>query len=258
MDFPVISQDSVIAFTLVLLRVGSLVGTMPLFGEGIVPVRAKVGLSLLIALLLFPTVSPGLPAVPEPSIPLLFRMVSEILIGVTLGFAARLVFAAAQVAGEMIGFKIGFSVANVIDPISSIQISLIGQFQYLLAVLIFLVTNSHHVFFAAIADSFRIVPLFTFHLSGDLMKIILDLSRDMFVLAVKICIPVVAAIMFTNVGLGIVARTVPQINVLIVGFPLQIMIGLVFFGLSMPLFASLLQQAFGRLGHSVYSLLKVM
>jgi len=257
-DFPVISQDWVIAFSLVLVRVGALIGTMPLFGDQLVPVRVKAGMALVIALLLFPTVSPSVPSVSTEFLPLLFRMISETLVGAALGFAARLIFAAAQLAGEMIGFQIGFSVANVIDPVSSTSISLIGQLQYLIAVLVFLITNSHHVFFAAIADSFRIIPLFAFHVSGDFMNLIVSLSGDMFVLAVKLSIPVIAVIFFTNVGLGIVARTVPQINVFIVGFPLQITIGLLFFGLSMPLCGSLLQHAYGNLGESVYALLRLM
>jgi len=257
-QFPVISVEWTISFTLVLLRVGALIGTMPLFGEQIVPVRVKAGLTLVIAVLLYPTVSSSLPAVPTDFMPLLFRMISETLIGVALGFAARLIFAAAQLAGEMIGFQIGFSVANVIDPVSSVSVSLIGQVQYLFALLIFLITNSHHIFFAAIADSFRLVPLLSFHISGDFMTLMMSLCRDMFVLAVKLSIPVIAVILFTNVGLGIVARTVPQINVFIVGFPLQITIGLIFFGLSLPLCGSLLQSAYGHLGESVYALMRVM
>lgn len=258
MEFPVISQDLVVAFSLVLLRVGALIGTMPLFGERLVPVRVKAGLALVIAILLFPTVSASLPPVSNDFLPLLFRMMSETMIGAALGFAARLIFAAAQLAGEMIGFQIGFSVANVIDPVSSMHVSLVGQFQYLFAVLIFLITNSHHVFFAAIADSFRIVPLLAFHVSGDFMALIMSLCREMFVLSVKLSIPVIAVILFTNVGLGIVARTVPQINIFVVGFPLQITVGLIFFGLSIPLCGSLLQHAYGHLGESVYALMRVM
>lgn len=258
MDFPVISQDLVVAFSLVLLRVGALIGTMPLFGDQVVPVKVKAGLTLVIAILLFPTVSSTLPAVSTDFISLLFRMLSETLIGATLGLAARLIFAAAQLAGEMIGFQVGFSVANVIDPVSSMYVSLIGQFLYLFAMLIFVITNSHHIFFAAIADSFRIVPLLSFHVSGDFMALMMGLCRDMFVLAVKLSIPVIAMILFTNVGLGIVARTVPQINVFIVGFPLQISIGLIFFGLSIPLCGVLLQHAYGHLGESVYALMRVM
>lgn len=258
MGFPIISAEWAISFTLVLLRVGALIGTMPLFGDQVVPVRVKAGLSLVIAILLFPTVSSSLPTVSTDFMSMLFRMISETLIGAALGFAARLIFAAAQLAGEMIGFQVGFSVANVIDPVSSTSVSLVGQFLYLFAMLIFVITNSHHIFFAAIADSFRLVPLLSFHVSGDFMMLLMNLCRDMFVLAVKLSIPVIAVILFTNVGLGIVARTVPQINVFIVGFPLQITVGLIFFGLSLPLCGSLLQSAYGHLGESVYALMRVM
>lgn len=258
MEFPIISQNLVLSFSLVLVRVGSLIGTMPLFGEQLVPVRVKAGLSLVIAILLFPVVSSFVPPVPDNFFALFFMMLSEALIGAVLGFSARLIFAAAQLAGEVMGMQIGFSVANVVDPVSRSHISLIGQVQYIFAILIFLLTNAHHVFLGAIADSFQITPSLFFHSSAEWMSFFVGLVRNMFILAVKLSIPVVAVIFLSNVGLGVVARTVPQINVFIVGFPLHIAIGLIFLGLTMPLGGMLLQNAYGDLSRSVYTLLKVM
>ena len=256
MEFPVISQNLVMSFSLVLVRVGSLIGTMPLFGEPLVPIRVKAGLSFVIAILLFPVVSSFVPPVPDSFLPLFFMMISEALIGAALGFSARLIFAAAQLAGEVMGIQVGFSVANTIDPVSRIHISLIGQVQYVFAILIFLLTNAHHIFLNVIADSFQITPFIFFHSSVDWMNFIVSLTRNLFVLAVKLSIPVIAVVFLSNVGLGIVARTVPQINVFIVGFPLHIAIGLIFFGLTIPLSGMLLQNAYGELSQSVYALLK--
>ena len=258
MEFPVISQNLVISFSLVLVRVGSLIGTMPLFGEQLVPMRVKAGLSLVIAILLFPVVSSFVPPVPDSFLPLFFMMFSEALIGAALGFTARLIFAAAQLAGEVMGMQIGFSVANVIDPVSRAHISLIGQVQYVFAILIFLLTNAHHVFFSAIADSFQIAPSLFFHSSADWLGFFVSLTRNMFILAVKLSIPVIAVVFLSNIGLGIVARTVPQINVFIVGFPLHIAIGLIFLGLAIPLSGMLLQNAYSDLSQSIYTLLKLM
>jgi flagellar biosynthetic protein FliR len=258
MEFPVISQELVMSFSLVLVRVAALIGAMPLFGEQLVPIRVKAGLSFVIAILLFPVVSSSVPPVPETFLPLFLMMISEAMIGAVLGFSARFIFAAAQLAGEVMGMQIGFSVANVIDPISRAHISLIGQVQYVFAILIFLLTNSHHVFIGAIADSFQITPSLFFHSSADWMSFIADLARNMFVLAVKLSIPVIAVVFLSNVGLGIVARTVPQINVFIVGFPLHIAIGLIFLGLSIPLSGMLLQNAYGELSQAIYTLLKLM
>jgi len=231
---------------------------MPLFGEQLVPIRVKAGLSLVIAILLFPVVSSFIPPVPDSFLPLFFMMLSEALIGAALGFTARLIFAAAQLAGEVMGMQIGFSIANTIDPVSRAHISLIGQVQYVFAILIFLMTNAHHVFISVIADSFQITPSLFFHSSADWMNFFIVLTRNMFILAVKLSIPVIAVVFLSNVGLGIVARTVPQINVFIVGFPLHIAIGLIFFGLAIPLSGVLLQNAYGDLSRSVYTLLKVM
>ena len=258
MEYPIISQEMVMSFSLVLVRVGALLGTMPLFGEQLVPLRVKAGLSLVIAILLFPAVSSSVPPVPDNFLFMVFLLGSEAVIGAALGFSARLVFAAARLAGEIIGMQMGFSMANVVDPVSSVNVSLIGQLQYVFAVLIFLMTNAHHVFLSAIADSFQIAPSLFFHASAGWMSFIIALTRDMFILAAKLCIPVIAVIFLSNVGLGIVARTVPQINVFIVGFPMHIATGLIFLGLALPLSGMLFQKAFGDLGQAVYALLRLM
>jgi len=231
---------------------------MPLFGERLVPIRVKAGLSLVIAVLLYPVVSSFVPPVPDSFLPLFLMMLSQALIGAALGFTARLILAAAQLAGEVMGMQIGFSVANAVDPVSRLNISLIGQVQYVFAILIFLLTNAHHVFLSVIADSFQITPSLFFHSSASWMSFFVGLTRNMFILAVKLSIPVIAVIFLSNIGLGVVARTVPQINVFIVGFPLHIAIGLIFLGLTIPLSGMLLQNAYSDLSRSVYTLLKVM
>jgi flagellar biosynthesis protein FliR len=180
------------------------------------------------------------------------------LIGIVIGFAAKIIFSGIQFAGEMIGVQIGFSIVNVIDPISSAQVSVISEFQYIVALLIYLAVDAHHTFIIAIADSYRFVSPFAYHFSGTLMQHILVFSKELFVTAIKISAPVMAVLFFTNVALGVVARTVPQINIFIVGFPLQIAVGLTFLGLMSPLFVKLVQAALVRLAIEVNALLRLM
>jgi flagellar biosynthetic protein FliR len=141
---------------------------------------------------------------------------------------------------------------------SSQQVSIITELQYLIAMLVFLTINAHHLFFQAIAQSYSVLPPLTFHFSGQLMQFIFDVSREMFVIALKLAAPITAVMIFTNVGLGIVARTVPQMNIFIVGFPLQISLGLVFLGLTAPLFVRMTQGIFGGLEGKILSLLRLM
>lgn len=136
--------------------------------------------------------------------------------------------------------------------------SIISQFQYLLAMLLFLNCNAHHLFINAIADSYRILGPQGFHFTGTLTDAILVYSQKIFVIAVKTSAPLIAVLFFTQVGLGVVARTVPQINIFIVGFPLQIAVGLIFLGLSIPVFQAVVGKLFANLEGEVNLLLKLM
>ena len=141
----------------------------------------------------------------------------------------------------------GFSIVNVIDPINNEQVSIISQFQYLVAVLIFLLMNGHHIFLYAIGESFRIIPPLGFHFSGELMQLLLGFVKNMLEVAIKTGAPIIAVLMFMSVGMGLVARTVPQINIFIVGFPLQIAIGLIGIGLTLPVFLRVVEDYFSNL-----------
>jgi len=259
MSLPFLSAEHLDAFVLVLLRVSAIIVTIPVLSEATVPARIKAGLSVIIAVIIFPIVVSQIPPIKNIHfIQLLFLMFGEVLIGLTIGFVARLVFAAIQMAGDIIGFQMGFSVANVIDPMSSQMVSIITQLQYLIAMLVFLTVNAHHLFFQAIVQSYVLIAPLSFHFSGQLMQFIFDVSKDMFVIALKIAAPIMAVMIFTNVALGVIARTVPQMNIFIVGFPLQISLGLIFLGLTAPLFVRMTQGIFNGLEGKMVTLMRLM
>jgi flagellar biosynthetic protein FliR len=161
-------------------------------------------------------------------------------------------------AGDMVGFQMGLSIANIIDPMTSDQVSIITELQYLIAMLVFLAVDAHHFFFSAIIQSYSIINPLAFHFSGQLMQYIFDFSKDMFIIAIKLGAPLIAVMLFTSIGLGIVARTVPQINVFIVGMPLQIAIGLIFLGITAPMFIQLTHGFFNSFEHKIINLLRLM
>jgi len=262
MGTPMINPEQALLFTFLFLRISAILIMIPVIGEGTVPLRVKGGMAILVSLLLFPTVHIKLPhhySESEAEIFLLvIAMCSEVLIGIVIGFAAKIIFNGIQFAGEMIGIQIGFSIVNVIDPISNAQVSIISQFQYIVALLIYLAVDGHHTFILAIADSYRIISPFAYHFSGSLMQHILVFSKELFVTAIKISAPVMAVLLFTNVALGVMARTVPQINIFIVGFPLQIAVGLTILGLTSPFFVKLVQGALSGLEIEVNALLRLM
>ena len=253
---PQITAEQIETFIFILLRVSSIVVIMPILGNRTVPVRVKAGLSLVIAFLLFPFVQ--LHAPPLEILPLALRMAGEIMIGVTIGLAGRLVFAGVQLAGQLAGFQMGFAIVNVFDPITSTQVSIIAQFQYLLAMLVFLAVDGHHLFLYAIAESYRIVPALGFHFSGELTQAMVEFSKDIFIIAIKTGAPVIAMLLMISIGFGLIARTVPQINILIVGFPLKIAVGLISIGLALPIFARMMGSIFLNFGDKLNLLLSLM
>jgi flagellar biosynthetic protein FliR len=260
MGIPMMDSEQLLAFTFVFLRISSLLIMIPIIGERTVPLRVKGGLAILISLLVSPAVSRDMTNLPvdEEIFTLAIAMIGEIMIGVVIGLITKIIFAGIQFAGEMIGIQIGFSVVNVIDPVSSAQVSVIAEFQYLIALLVYLAIDAHHTLIFAIVDSYRIVSPFSYHFSGSLMNHILILSKELFLMAIKISAPIMAVMLFTNLALGVVARTVPQINVFIVGFPLQIMVGLIVFGLTAPVFVLLVQRALSSINIKIYTLLRLM
>lgn len=255
-----IGTDQLIVFTLVFLRISALLVMIPIIGERAVPVRVKGGLAILVSMLVSSSVSVDMSTLPAEGeiFALAIVMLGEIMIGVAIGFITKILFAGIQFAGEMIGTQIGFSIVNVIDPVTSTQVSVIAEFQHLIALLIYLSIDAHHTLISAIVDSYRVVSPFSYSFSGSLMNHMLLLSKELFVMAVKISAPIMAVLLFTNVALGVVARTVPQINVFIVGFPVQIAVGLTVFGLTAPVFVLLVQRALSRLNSEVMTLFRFM
>lgn len=259
MNIPVITPELAETFILVLIRIAAMMMMVPAFGDAAVPATVKWGLTILLTFILFPIVKAGIPLTRDLGlVSLVLGIAGEMLIGIIIGFAARFVFAGIQLAGEMIGFQMGFSVASVIDPNSNDQVSIIAEFQYLLALLLFMTVNAHHLFISAIADSYQVIPPLSVHFSGSLLQALVNLSHNLFVIAVKISAPVAAVLLFTNVAMGLVSRTVPQMNVFIVSFPLQIAAGLMFLGLSAPVFVKVTEHLFAGLSNETRMLMKLM
>jgi len=182
----------------------------------------------------------------------------EAFIGLSLGLMVRMVLSAAELAGEMVGYQMGLGIVSVIDPQSGAQTSVVAQFTYLMALLVFLAADGHHVFFRAMAASFGLVPPGGLTLHAALSKLIVADAGRMFVLAVKIGAPAIAALLFTTLAFALMSRAMPQLNILIVGFPVSIAVGLIFFGLSLELSLPLFAQQVGGLSAGLTKLLRAM
>jgi flagellar biosynthetic protein FliR len=243
-------------FLLILTRVGGILFAAPVFESRNIPAVVKIGLATALAMIFFPQVTFHYEQ--KSVIALAGIMLSELAIGLLIGLAARIMFAAVELAGQVIGFQMGLGIVSVFDPFTQDRTSLVAQFKNLIAMLLFFTFNAHHLFLNAVAKSYEFVPLAGMNISQPLVQLMINVVSGMFVLALQIGAPILAINMFVSVGLGIVARTVPQINVLIVSFPLTIGVGLFALGVSMPFVAEVLKNAFNSMGREIETLLHVI
>jgi flagellar biosynthetic protein FliR len=227
------------------IRVMGLFTTAPIWSNRQIPVQVRVALSFAIGLLLH-----GL--IPQP--PLAVSLVQlipvalkELLVGMLIGFVVALAFGAFQFAGELLDINIGFTMMNVLDPMTNTQAPLLGNFLYILSLLIFFVINGHHMLFQAVVDSYRVVPVDGAVLTAPLAEHMVQAGAQMFAIGLQVAMPIMAALLLTAVALGIINRTVPQMNVFVMGLPVQMFVGIALLVVILPLYLAALRAIFGGL-----------
>jgi len=222
-------------YMLVLLRISIFLFMLPIFSSNVFPNRLKMGFALVVSLLFYSVVDVDLSKFPMTVIATGLLILAEALIGLTLGLCLRIFFGSVQLAGQVIGFQMGFAMINVVDPQTGANVSIMDQLGYWVCVIVFLVLNGHHIMFLAMIDSFKLVPIGFFMMQEVMMAKMLDLGSQLFLLAIKIGAPVIASLAFVSVGFGLVSKFSPQMNVMIVAFPLKIITGLILFSLTLQI-----------------------
>lgn len=228
-----------------LSRILGLLAAAPLFGNAAVPVSTKVCLGVLLAMIIAPTV-PALPAADPLSMAGLLILTQEMLVGLAMGFSIRIVFAAIEMAGEISSLTMGLGFASFFDPQTKGRSSAISQFLTMLATLMFLTVNGHLVLLAALAESFVSLPVSASPISGGGFQQLAAWGAEIFRSGVQISLPIVAALLLTNVALGILTRAAPQLNIFGIGFPVTLGVGLLVLSMVLPYFAVPFQNLFLR------------
>ncbi len=149
--------------------------------------------------------------------------------------------------GQLVGFQTGFAITNILDPQSGTQVSILSNIAYLVAMVLFLILNGHHILLNAIRESFEIINVGSLSLDRRIFQEIINASGDMFVIAIKIGAPAIAALLFTKVVFGLITKLIPQMNIMIVAFPVQIVIGLIFFGVCLNVILRFMERYLGDL-----------
>jgi flagellar biosynthetic protein FliR len=160
--------------------------------------------------------------------------------------------------GQVVGFETGFAIANVFDPQSGAQISLLANFAFFVSMVLFLLFNGHHVLIQAVKESFELLPVGAMTLNPALVEKMLSVTSDMFVIALKIGAPAIAALLLTKVAFGLVTKLIPQMNIMIVAFPVQIVIGLFFFSFCMAVLRYFMETYVEQLGEFLVSVMTLL
>lgn len=254
-----IFQGQIAAFVLVLTRTSGIFLISPFFGSLNVPVQLRAAAAITMAMIIFPVIVSET-VVTAPASVLMFAgtVVQEMFIGWLIGFVAYVVMAAINMSGKIMDLQIGFAVANVMDPTSGQQSPLIGSFLYNLSVIYLLVVNGHHMIIAGVVESFRSVPLDSVVWNPSLANFMVDLTNGVLLTGMKIAMPVTFAILITNVGMGILARTMPQMNIFVVGIPMHLMIGLFMLAMLMPFYVLFLDVMFSGMYSSISTAVKLI
>lgn len=250
-----LAGEGAVVGALLVMRLTGLILVAPVFSARVVPMRVRTALLVLLTLLLWPAAVEA--AGPEVELGVATAL-TEAMVGMVVGLGAAVFVAAAEMAGDLLAIQTGLSGANLVDPMSQTQMAVLGQLLGLAVVTILVSLGGHVAVLDALASSLRLLPPGGPVRDAGGVVAVLEIGRVLFVLGLRFAAPVVAAVMIGNAALGVVARTVPQLNVLMVAFPLQIALGLFTLSISLPLvgtffsrwepeYLSLLERLFGGL-----------
>lgn len=236
------------AFFLILVRVSIIFQMLPFFNAKVIPVLAKAGLAFVITIILFPVINTKMIEFPSTIFGMVQLILNEFIIGMILGLLVLIFFEGIRIMGQMVGFQTGFAITNIIDPQSGSQISILANMAYLVAMIIFLLLNGHYILLNALRESFEIIHVGSLGLNFNMFNKLIPIYGDMFAIAVKIGAPAIAALLFTNLAFGLIVKFIPQMNIMIVAFPVQITIGLLFFGVSLGVLLKFMETYLTDLG----------
>jgi flagellar biosynthetic protein FliR len=231
---------------------------LPFFSNRAFPPIAKAGFSVALTLLLAPVLTTTLPAVHGTIADYFLLALRESACGILLGFAGQFLFYAVEICGQLIGFQSGLSIVSSIDPNSQIPGDVLTQAYRILTMLLFLTFNGLHFMLSALAQSFDVVPLGAFTLDGRIADWVVTTGTQVIAAGIQLAAPVMVTLLLTDIGLGILARVAPTMNIFVLGFPLKIGITLIMVSLTLGIVVTVFQGQFTQFMRSYPEFLKLM
>ncbi len=253
------NADSYYLFFLVVLRISGLFITAPVLSSENVPRVLRVYMTIICSLIVLNVVpATNFDFSGMNTMDYFLLVLRELMIGLLLGVIPKIMFAAVNFAGTVVGFQMGLSISNVVDPMTDQQVSIIASLEGLLATLLFVVLDGHHIFFEVISISYQNVPVGGFVFTPGKMEFLMRIMGDLVIIGLQLGAPLVMALLLANVIMGFMARSIPQMNVFVVGFPFTIGLGLVFIILGMPHLVRAISNLFNTSGRQIIEMLQIM
>jgi flagellar biosynthetic protein FliR len=226
------------AFLLVFVRCSAMLFASPIFGAQNVPVQIRIYITLAISAALTFIIKPDSGGVPQDLYTLTLAIGHELVAGILIGTFLSLVLQAAQMAGAFIDVEMGLSSSQILNPIDGVQVSIIAQFKYMLALIIFLQIDAHHVMLQALVHSYHAMPAPTMAQIPAIQTNLVTLLTQLSLLAIQIAAPVAAVSMVVDAALGVIGKAVPQMQVFMVGMPAKIAMGMIALTVALPALVS--------------------
>ncbi len=233
---------TVLSLIMTMMRVSIVMFMLPIFSTNNIPVTVKAAITLVFTLGVWPHLSFSGAHMPQHPFDVALILLGEVLIGLVLGMAINFLFMGIQASGELLGFQMGFTMISFADPLTGNQTGLAAYFLWLASILTFLALDGHLYMIKGFAESFKILPPGSLYIGENLLWEVLNLSAQMFVLALRIAAPVMVALFMVEAALGLVARTSPQIHIMEFGFPIKIGVGFFFVGLLLIVMSQQVEQ----------------
>ncbi len=237
-----LNAPAITSFLLTLFRISLVVFLLPFYGGDNAPVSVKGALCIVLTMAVWPHLSFDGALFPAHPFSLALMILGELALGMMLGLSVHFIFAGIQTGGQMLGFQMGFTMVNAVDPTSGAQIGITSHLLYMVALLCFLTLNGHLYLLQALTATFQLIPPGGIFFRPPLMTDLIELSARMFVLAVKVAAPVLASLFLIELALALMARAAPQMNLLMIGMPIKIAVGFFFMGIIFVLLSQTMED----------------
>lgn len=254
----IIPLRPVLIYAVVLARVGGLVSFAPFWGHRAANVRVRAVLALVLALVVSPVVAGELPTPPSNLLALAVVLAGELLVGLAIGFIGRVVFSGLEMAAQIFGFQMGFSLAGTIDPATRAQTAALGTIAQMFGLMVLLAADGHHWFLTATVRSYELSAPGEFHVTAAVAELFIRLTADALAVGVALAAPAIVVLLAVEFLLAVAGKAAPQLQVMLLGFPIKIAVGLWLVGASLYFLPGAVRSTIGATGDWLGRLLSVM